>query len=368
MKRSLLLGLCACLFLALSCSKDDNLLIPKTDTLTQRGVTPCGTPLVIDLIAIQTMDVGSVVVENTADMLYVTIAAEGEWLLLNAHVFAGDFADLPTTPTGNPKVGDFPYKEVFATYPSETTFEIPLTLSGDYTIAAHTELVRMENGVIVEQVTAWGEGNTFPGKNWAMYFSYSPQPCASPDPDPVVVTVTTTTPCLDEQLRTQGQGSWGAPNPSPQNAAGYLLDHFAFAFPDGLEVGCDYTIVLETADDVALFLPTGGPPTALTADFVNPSTKTVMNVLAGQVTALALNLGFDAYDPDFGPSTYALADMIVGSGVLEGWTVAQVFEEANRILGGCASDYTAADVNKVVDAINKNYINGSANLGYLLCP
>ena len=369
----MLFWLCALIFLALSCSKDDNLAIPETDQQArspeQIALTPCGTPLTVDLIAIQTMDIGSVEVSNTADNLYVTYSSEDGWLMLNTHLFVGEFTDLPMTPSGNPKVGDFPYKEVFSNYPTEVTFEIPLSLlTENYTIAAHAELALIEDGVIVEEVTAWGEGTTFPGKNWATYFSYTLQPCDL-DPDPVVVvSPTEADPCLDEQLRTQGQGAWGAPKPNANNPAGYLHANFDAAFPDGLEIGCLYTIRFESADAITVFLPTGGPPTALTEDFVDPITKIIMNTLAGQVTTLALNLGFDAYDPDFGLSDLALADMVVGSGILEGWTVAEVFAEANLILGGCASDYSAPDVNKVVEAINHNYLNGTTNLGFLLCP
>jgi hypothetical protein len=59
--------------------------------------------------------------------------------------------------------------------------------------------------------------------------------------------------------------------------------------------------------------------------------------------------------------------LIVVSGTFAGWSVYQVLAEANNVLGGVASMYSAAQLNAVVDSINNNYDGGKVNLGFLAC-
>ena len=63
--------------------------------------------------------------------------------------------------------------------PQNYTYVIPL---GDWepgtnlSIAAHAEVLLLnETGYVVQEETAWDEGDGFPGKNWAMYFNYTVQ-------------------------------------------------------------------------------------------------------------------------------------------------------------------------------------------------
>lgn len=166
-------------------------------------------------------------------------------------------------------------------------------------------------------------------------------------------------------FKTYTQGGWGGP-PSGNNAGVYLTQKFALAFPSGLTVGCTKTLKLTTAAAVTNFLPSAGAPAALTANLVNPTNYN--NTLAGQVVALKLNVVFDAYDPNFSPSTTLLGNLIIGSGTFAGWTVNQLLEEANKKLGGCTSSYTLSQLNVAVTAVNENYDNGTSNNNYLYCP
>jgi Secretion system C-terminal sorting domain/SprB repeat len=169
-------------------------------------------------------------------------------------------------------------------------------------------------------------------------------------------------------FRTQTQGGWGQCQTTGNNPGTYLAAHFAAAFPNGLVIGaCGKTITLNSVQGVCDFLPSGTKARALDASYINPG-QTYRNVLAGQVAALSLSVGFDNHDVDFGNSATSLADQVVGSGTFAGWSVQDILDEANKVLGGCASNYSASALNGVVSAINENYVGGTINNGFLLCP
>ncbi|HET6226379.1 MAG TPA: hypothetical protein VFF27_08880 [Bacteroidia bacterium] len=166
-------------------------------------------------------------------------------------------------------------------------------------------------------------------------------------------------------FRTQTQGGWGAP-PNGNNPGKYLHTNFAAAFPNGLTVGCNYTITLTTAQAITDYLPAGGTPAVLTANYTNPTT--LKNNLASQLVTLTLAVQFDKYDPKFSSSSAALGNLIIGSGTFKGMKVADLLTEANKVLGGCPSAYTPAQISDVLTTINENFDDGTANGGFLLCP
>lgn len=167
---------------------------------------------------------------------------------------------------------------------------------------------------------------------------------------------------------TATQGGWGAAR-SGGNWGCYRNNNFANAFPTGLIIGMgDRTLKLTTAAAVDAFLPSSTTARPLNpGHLVNPG-STYKNILAGQAVALTLNIGFDNYDPNFSSSTTSLGSLIVSSGIFQGWTVNNLLLEANKILGGLGSAYTPAEINNILNLINKNYDNGTQNLNLLACP
>lgn len=163
--------------------------------------------------------------------------------------------------------------------------------------------------------------------------------------------------------RTQTQGGWGT-KASGNNPGTYRDANFATAFPSGLTVGSTYTIKLMSSSAVQNFLPQGGTAAAISQNYVNPTSK--INVLAGQVVALTLSVGFDNADPNFSPSNTPLASLKIKSGACAGMTVQQVLNEANKALGGSASSLTPAKANECVTNINENFVDGG-NKGKLAC-
>ena len=154
-------------------------------------------------------------------------------------------------------------------------------------------------------------------------------------------------------------GNWGC----------YLATNFASKFPTGLQIGSGTRFLKFTsAAAVRAFLPSGTTPRALNAGtLTNPTAKSYSNVLAGHAISLTLSLGFDT-NPAFSPSTTSLGSLVVSSGIFAGKSVNELLAIANTILGGGASPYTADQINSALDAVNRNYDNGTVNLGYLACP
>ncbi|MDI6876124.1 MAG: hypothetical protein QMC96_05050 [Methanomicrobiales archaeon] len=193
------------------------------------------------------------------------------------------------------------------------------------------------------------------------------------------------------EFRTQTQGGWGT-SAQEGNPGAYRDANFASAFPDGLVVGSGNTLTLTSAAAVEGFMKQGGAPRALSGSFVDP--VKLKNTFATQVVALALNLGFDAYDPDFGSSATALADLVVNAGEyghweydevlmedvfvvdlvidekFDGMSVQEVMDLASAVLGGENTDYTPSEIADLVAAINENFADGEIEAfeGFLTAP
>ena len=172
------------------------------------------------------------------------------------------------------------------------------------------------------------------------------------------------------QFRTQSQGGWGV-RPVGENPGNYLHDHFATAFASGVLIGCQnggYTVYFSSAQSVTEFLPAGGTASVLSQNAIDPAAKSIDNVLIGQVAALAINVGFDYNDPDFGIAEENLGNLVISSGPFSGLSVIQFLGIANEVLGGCNSNYTASAINETAAMINGNFIDGTMDGGFVTCP
>jgi hypothetical protein len=172
-------------------------------------------------------------------------------------------------------------------------------------------------------------------------------------------------------FRTQTQGGWGS-TPSGNNPGMYLATHFPTCFGNGITIGCGsgFTATFTSAAAIAAFLPAGGTPAALTQNHVDPLT-TEAGVLAGQVLALSISVGFDECLDDFSVcDRYTLAELVVidVDSPCYGMTVADVLAEGNKLLGGCASTHTISEINGCIDAINNNFVDGTQDNGFLGLP
>ncbi|WP_455142874.1 hypothetical protein [Candidatus Hodarchaeum mangrovi] len=309
------------------------------------------TPYQVTLWAGQNIEVGTASVWNDELNLYIKYETINEWYLLETHLHvATNFNDIPQTPSGNPKIGLFTYSNTFDPLITEFLYTISLNdwNFGDMLyIAAHAVVQKIENDVVIQEETAWADGDPFSGNNWATYFWFILEKPEEPPINP-------------GDFRTQTQGGWGT-EAKGNNPGTYRDANFASVFPSGLTIGHSngFTVLLSTSQVVESFLPQGGTPGTLIKNHVDPE-STEAGVLAGQVVALTLNVYFDFFDPNFGLSASNLQDLIISdnSSPFKGWTVLEILEEANLILAGLPSAYTPAQINDAVTSINENFVDG----------
>jgi len=277
---------------------------------------------------------------NETDIAVSVDLLSGEWFLLDAGVYAGDCNTVPDP-------GYFPYQQVYTADDDirNTTFSIPMANLPDCG-CIHISVTIARFSPATSSIESYTSNSSTEYCN-----------CNEPEePD-------------DKNLRTQTPGGWGAP-PNGDNPGAYLHANFSSAFPTGLVVGCTYTITLTSAQAVTDFLPQGGTPRSLTKNYWNPvnapkSVNNPKNVLASHVVALRLSITFDVWDPDFGESNTYLSDAVITSGDFAGWTVGQALAEAEKVLGGCPSSYTASQLTAVLTAINESFVDGTQNTGFL---
>lgn len=151
------------------------------------SVSAVAAPVCNTLYAGQTINSGTLCIDNNSEYLTVTYNTNNGWTLNEVHLFVGNsLAEMPQTKTGNPKNGNFPFTDN-ASGATSYTFKLPL---GDFqaacgtilTMAAHAAVSRKNADGTVSQETAWGAGTRMVAKgNWATYFNYTVQ-CPPPPP------------------------------------------------------------------------------------------------------------------------------------------------------------------------------------------
>jgi hypothetical protein len=173
--------------------------------------------------------------------------------------------------------------------------------------------------------------------------------------------------------RTQTAGAWGALC-NGGNAACIRDANFSSCFPSGLTVGGNHTVRFTSSAALEAFLPDGGTSHVLTMNYTNP-THLPTGSLSNQLITLAITLGFS----DCGVAGFGnLGSLVIVNGVdypsgpFSGWTVRQVFQLANTVLGGNTSVLPAGislgELASVLEHINACFDNGTANTGYLWNP
>ena len=145
----------------------------------------CGEAAVYTLWGGKTIDVGTVTVANDETNLYVTYQTTGDWYLTEVHLYVLDYEPLVRLIPGHA-----PYKSGDIAYATSYTFIVPLANLGfpvtcDETVLwlqAHAAVVRMVDGVVVQDETAYG-GDINPDANpWYGNIRYRVQCCNGEEP------------------------------------------------------------------------------------------------------------------------------------------------------------------------------------------
>ena len=167
------------------------------------------------------------------------------------------------------------------------------------------------------------------------------------------------------EFKTFTQGGYGT-SCNGNNPGCYRDANFAGAFPNGLVVGCgNNKLTFTSSSAIENYLPAGGSSSVITSSAVNPTSS--RGVLSGQLVALTLSAGFDAYDPNFSQSNTSLGSLTISSGTFAGMTVSNFLQIANDVIGGCSTAYSLSQINAAATAINENFDNGTVDRHYLNC-
>lgn len=170
----------------------------------------------------------------------------------------------------------------------------------------------------------------------------------------------------DNRFQTYTQGGWGSAAHG-NNPSTYRNANFDSAFPDGASIGNSegYEALFTTSQAVENFLPASRQPRPFTMNHINP-TSTEAGVLAGQILALTLNVGFDLYDPNFAESINNLEDFVVSNSDNPCYemTVGSVLEQGNLVLAGLPSAFTPPEINECATWINEEFVDGGDEDGF----
>ncbi len=134
------------------------------------------------LMAGQHHDAGTVTVTNDGENLIITYLTNEDWTIEATHMSIGDCdeQEIPTTGSGNPKVGRFEHSSEHPEGTNEVVYMISLEAIADsYCFAAHAEVTGPTGGE-----TAWGEGTSFDGNSWAMFIEALLSDCAFEESQP----------------------------------------------------------------------------------------------------------------------------------------------------------------------------------------
>lgn len=142
-----------------------------------KGTTATASCHSSDLIAGQNIVVGTVDVHVDGSVITITYNTIPGWTIDQTHMSLGNCTDdIPTTGSGNPKVGHFEYSATHGAGTQVVTYTADSsTLPAQTCIAAHA-VVSSASG---QTETAWGAGLDFPGRSWATYMELDMLTCGS---------------------------------------------------------------------------------------------------------------------------------------------------------------------------------------------
>ena len=173
---------------------------------------------------------------------------------------------------------------------------------------------------------------------------------------------------------TYNQGSLGAS--VSVEGSDYLDANFSTVFPNGVTVGCadGYELVFTTAAAVDIYLPCTGSADdlVLTHGGANPTQAAQDptcwdNAFVSHLLTAKINVAFDLADPNMGAADYAATDLIRTSQALAGYSLGEIIEMSDAVLGGCSSVFTPRELRKALRDYNQNFDNG-VNLGRFRLP
>jgi hypothetical protein len=177
MKKIYLLKALVLLLFISSCAEDNSNQLEQNEKLDpnfkvyEDVVNPNGREveycLTTNLIAGQHHIAGTLSVHREGELLIVTYTTNDDWVINATHLSIGNCEEqwVPTTGSGNPKVGKFEHSSEHSEGINEVTYTLNVgVIDYEFCLAAHAEVSGPTGGE-----TAWAEGPSFEGNSWAMF-------------------------------------------------------------------------------------------------------------------------------------------------------------------------------------------------------
>ena len=114
--------------------------------------------------------IGEVRLVNDGENIYIQVVTNDPWRIGVTHLdVAENLDDIPHNKSWNPKIGQFAYDTDDYVSLGEFTEGIETLY-----VALHAEVQKLdENGNVIQEETAWGNGIDLGGNSWALYFIYT---------------------------------------------------------------------------------------------------------------------------------------------------------------------------------------------------
>jgi hypothetical protein len=132
-------------------------------------------PEQVTLFGGQTIDTGTVTINNDSASITITYATNDPWVITAVHLAVADsLAGIPQNGNHNPQPGHFAINTTYNPPQTSVTFTIPLGnfFPGENLFIGAQAEVEAPGGQGGSQ-TAWGFGPRFGGHNWATYINYT---------------------------------------------------------------------------------------------------------------------------------------------------------------------------------------------------
>lgn len=145
----------------------------------------CNQATEVDFLAGQNIKAGTILIGNDNDFVYVIYQTANGWYFSQTQLYVGVKEGVPVNKQGNPQIGLFPLKTVHSPLASYFVYKIRKSdLPEAFIVAAHADVQKVIDGVVVQKETAWSQGTRFVSKgNWAMYTDYEIQNCCEIVPE-----------------------------------------------------------------------------------------------------------------------------------------------------------------------------------------
>jgi hypothetical protein len=310
----------------------------------------CGEAELLNVNGQSGSSIGVLELQNDPEFLWITVTPPSGMKLSSLSLFVGDQHQCPRKATGANDYAQFPIQAPEVADGGVWSARIPLEQLAPCVFTALQFTVQSPDGPLSGELLSGRGDHIIPGIEYCIRrCDFQKSACGLGD--------------AGKLPRTVPQEAWTR-DPKLGNQ---LREAFATRYPQGLTLGCNNQLTFTSPEDILGSLPMKGKalPLAATEAAVKPGM--LDNQLAGELLTLDLAIQLDAHYADFSEGQVPLYALQVTKGAFEGWTLAELQQEGNSVLGACTSNFTPEQIAEVLHGINANFVLGKPAGDQLRC-